>query len=107
MASVEDFTSATETNATTGDTSADAERGSIPTEAPMADVGTVAAGTAYPYKHLRWRTGRKVGRTIYVCTEDENRDYDILIGVMDSPALAAEAVECHNARLHSDGPSDG
>ncbi len=37
-----------------------------------------------------WRVGRKVGRTIY------NR-LDVLVGVMDTPALAADAVEAVNA----------
>ncbi len=40
-----------------------------------------------------WRTGRKVGRTIYVQQGDAPSDSDPLIGVMDTPELAAEAVE--------------
>lgn len=40
----------------------------------------------------RWRTGRKVGRTIYIQTGDEPSDDDTLIGVMDTPQLAAYVV---------------
>ena len=45
----------------------------------------------------RWRTGRKVGRTIYVQVRDEPSDGDHLIGVMDTPELAQEAVDGVNA----------
>lgn len=38
---------------------------------------------------MTWRVGRKVGRTVY--------DGDTLIGVMDTPALAARVVEAVNA----------
>lgn len=43
-----------------------------------------------------WRTGRKVGRTIYQMTGPEPSDDDPLIGVMDTPALAEDAVRSHN-----------
>jgi hypothetical protein len=46
-----------------------------------------------------WRTGRSVGRTIYAMLGLIPDDSDELIGVMDTPALAREAVECHNRRL--------
>jgi len=45
----------------------------------------------------RWRTGRKVGRTIYGQVGDEASDGDHLIGVMDTPELAQEAVDGVNA----------
>lgn len=45
-----------------------------------------------------WRTGRKVGRTVYVVVDD-TFEHDVLIGVMDTPDLAREAVEAHNERL--------
>ena len=45
----------------------------------------------------RWRTGRKVGRTIYVQVGDDPSDGDHLIGVMDTPELAQEAVDGVNA----------
>jgi len=48
---------------------------------------------------LPWRVGRKVGRTIYVQLRDEPSDDDPLIGVMDTRALAGEAVVSHNAVL--------
>lgn len=46
-----------------------------------------------------WRTGRKVYRTIYVQLGDEPSNEDPLIGLMDTPKLAQEAVEAHNERL--------
>jgi hypothetical protein len=39
-----------------------------------------------------WRVGRKVGRTIYRQVGLEPSDDDVLIGVMDTPELAAKAV---------------
>lgn len=50
-----------------------------------------------------WRTGRKVGRTIYRQLGPEATDDDELIGVMDEPALAAAAVRAVNdeQRLHA------
>jgi len=46
-----------------------------------------------------WRTGRKVGRTIYAQLGDEPSDDDLLIGVMDTKRLAEEACRAHNAAL--------
>jgi len=46
-----------------------------------------------------WRIGRKVGRTIYALVDDEPTDHDLLIGVMDSKALAEAAVRAHNEAL--------
>lgn len=48
-----------------------------------------------PENHL-WRVGRKVGRTIYAMEGREPTDDDTLIGMMDTPVLAAEAVRTHN-----------
>lgn len=48
---------------------------------------------------LRWRTGRKVGRTIYAQVGDLPSDVDMLIGVMDTPVLADDAVRAHNLSL--------
>lgn len=45
----------------------------------------------------RWRTGRKVGLTIYVQVGDEPSDDDRLIGVMDTSELARQAVDGVNA----------
>lgn len=50
-------------------------------------------------ERLPWRAGRKVGRTIYAAHGDEPSDEDELIGMMDTRALAAAAVEAHNASL--------
>lgn len=44
-----------------------------------------------------WRTGRKVGRTIYEQRGDDPADDDELIGVMDTIQLAEEAVAAVNA----------
>lgn len=48
---------------------------------------------------LPWRTGRKVGRTIYAQVGEQPSDEDVLIGVMDTPRLAEEAANAHNAAL--------
>ncbi len=50
-------------------------------------------------RFLRWRTGRKVGRTIYAQRGPDPSDGDILIGLMDTPELAFQAVTGHNAAL--------
>ena len=54
-----------------------------------------------------WRIGRKVGRTIYAQTGAEPSDHDPLIGVMDSKALAIEAVQRHNEALGAPSPRQG
>lgn len=46
-----------------------------------------------------WRVGRKVGRTIYAQRGEEASDDDALIGLMDTPRLAQEAIEAHNKSL--------
>jgi hypothetical protein len=33
---------------------------------------------------MRWRTGRKVGRTIYAQIGDQPSDHDPLLGLMDT-----------------------
>lgn len=43
-----------------------------------------------------WRNGRHVGRTLYVQVGEEPSDADQLIGVMDTPELAAYVVYCVN-----------
>ena len=50
---------------------------------------------------LSWRTGRKVGRTIYAQLGPEPSDDDVLIGMMDTPELAAEACAAHNRGMGS------
>lgn len=55
-----------------------------------------------PIEHLPWRTGRRVGRTVYAVTGGADHD-DLLIGLMDTRALAARAVADHNRGLdHND-----
>lgn len=45
-----------------------------------------------------WRTGRKVGRTIYAMHErNKPSDDDVFIGVLDYPSAAQAAVSQHNA----------
>lgn len=51
------------------------------------------------YQDFPWRIGRSVGRTIYAVRGPKASDNDLLIGVMDTPHLAREAVDCHNARI--------
>lgn len=51
------------------------------------------------YQDFPWRVGRKVGRTVYAVVSRSAGDNDVLIGVMDTPHLAREAVACHNRRL--------
>ena len=54
--------------------------------ARLAVIEGVARGAHLPFRD-RWRTGRKVGRTVYA--ETRPADEGVLIGVMDTPALAA------------------
>lgn len=53
---------------------------------------------------VAWRTGRSVGRTVYAVTGGDYADDDELIGVMDTPGLALEAVLAHNQMLEAHGP---
>lgn len=57
---------------------------------------------------LPWRTGRRVGRTVYVVPPDgpDPNDGACLIGVMDTAELAAHVVWAHNQTL-SPRPPDG
>jgi hypothetical protein len=48
---------------------------------------------------LPWRTGRHLGRTIYAMTGPGPSDSDLVLGMMDSRELAAEACEAHNCLL--------
>lgn len=51
------------------------------------------------YQDFPWRVGRSVGRTIYAVRGPAASKNDALIGVMDTPHLAQEAVDAHNARI--------
>jgi hypothetical protein len=48
---------------------------------------------------IPWRVGRTVGRTIYAQPGDQPHNHDPLIGLMDTPQLAENAVHAHNALL--------
>lgn len=52
-----------------------------------------------------YRTGRKVGRTIYRQAGPEPSDGDVLIGMMDTPELAAAVVAAMNAANATEGHS--
>lgn len=54
---------------------------------------------AFDHTTRQWRVGRKVGRTIYAVVNLADPDRDPLIGVMDTPELAADAVYAHNHQL--------
>lgn len=50
---------------------------------------------------MKFRTGRKVGRTIYRQFGDEPSDDDELIGLMDDPHMAEAVVEGLNAQVEA------
>ena len=56
------------------------------------------------YRTFPWRVGRSVGRTVYAVTGPEATKTDVLIGLMDSRALAAEVVDAHNLLLGKPKP---
>lgn len=47
----------------------------------------------------RWRTGRKIGRTLHAQVGAQSSDDDPVLGMMDSIALAARVVSDHNIIL--------
>ena len=55
------------------------------------------------YREFPWRVGRSVGRTVYAAVGPEASKADILIGMMDSRALAIEVVDAHNLLLGKRG----
>lgn len=47
----------------------------------------------------KWRTGRKLGRTIYAMHDKyAPSDNDVLLGMMDSPYIAEMIVREHNEK---------
>jgi hypothetical protein len=50
---------------------------------------------------MKWRIGRKLGRTIYAIVGDRPSDDDICIGMMDSESIAAVAVLAHNNTIQA------
>lgn len=67
----------------------------------LPQLRAIAVTVHAPRAGRPWRTGRKVGRTIYVQIGDEPSDHDLLIGVMDTPHLADAAVTAYNASVTS------
>jgi hypothetical protein len=51
------------------------------------------------FTEVQWRIGRHVGRTVYAQAGPEASDEDSLIGVLDTPEIAAEACKAHNYAL--------
>lgn len=49
-----------------------------------------------------WRVGRSAGRTIYVQAGDEASKDDMLIGLMDTRALASTVVDAVNRHLEQE-----
>lgn len=56
-----------------------------------------------PSLAYRWRTGRKLGRTIYMQIGPEPSDEDEFIGLMDTADLAEQIVVSHNERREARG----
>lgn len=79
----------------------------VPAPLDQGDVGPVErAMREQPFdvwqaQWYRWRVGRKVGRTIYAQLRDVPSDDDVLIGTMDTPVLAKDAVTAHNHALRA------
>lgn len=48
------------------------------------------------YRQCPWRVGTKAGRTIYAVVSPT---HDVLIGTLDTPLLAEDAVHGHNVVL--------
>lgn len=74
---------------------------------PDANVGATVTDDPTTTAAGWWRTGRKVGRTLYAQQGDRPHDSDPLIGVMDTPELAERVVMAVNAAGLSDiAPDD-
>ena len=63
--------------------------------------------SAFFLTRLPWRTGRHQGRAVYAQYGNEPTRTDVLIGLMDTPELAAEVVLAHNALLARPGDRAG
>lgn len=50
-----------------------------------------------PSNNPRWRVGRSLGRTLYIQLGDAPAKRDIVIGMVDTPALAHLIVDTLNA----------
>lgn len=58
-----------------------------------------------PSPGQRWRAGTKVHRTVYI--HDGDDPAGVLVGVMDTPELAAHVIRAVNAWDWGSGPSEG
>lgn len=56
-------------------------------------------GLVSAYERALWRTGRKLGRTIYAQVSSEPTDNDVFLGLMENEQLATMVVKAHNERL--------
>lgn len=61
------------------------------------------------YERMAWRTGRSIGRTIYAVPPGaQYRDgSEIVLGMVDTPELAAHIVKVHNRWLYDGGDDRG
>lgn len=48
---------------------------------------------------LRWRVGRKLGRTVYAMLSETPSEDDLLLGVFDEESVAQHIVDIHNESL--------
>lgn len=62
----------------------------------LTDVEHLAMIKATTYT-VKWRVGKKLGRTIYAITGDDHGD--VLLGMMETRALAEYIVERHNTTV--------
>ena len=60
------------------------------------------------YARMAWRTGRSIGRTIYAVPPGaQYRSGDeVVLGMMDTPALASHIVKIHNMWLYEERLAD-
>lgn len=57
--------------------------------------------------HWVMRAGRKVGRTLYLHRADDPDGDGVLVGMMDTPQLAALVVEAFNEAVRRDSGQRG
>lgn len=74
-----------------------------------AAVGDAAADAVRAYARrpfhalgLPWRTGRKLGRTIYAMVGEEPSDDDVLLGLVEDSAIASHICAVHNGEQAPD-----
>lgn len=51
---------------------------------------------------MMWRTGRKLGRTLYMATGEEPSDQDEFLGIMETRELAQQVADAMNAKTEVD-----